>query len=426
MDSRSEAARSGPPAMPRDPAVVRNKLLALHRTLIDVAQREHEAVNGRVGGPNDLLRLLTTDAGFAWLRKISGLIVELDEALDQKDEPATAAALASIGALIHPPPTATDDFARRYRSALQRDPDAAIAHAAVARAIGAPPIATQLETRTRSSPRSQRSVARVVDAGSKFAASAVCESRIAFDLGSPFAVDPFLRLTEEWLEPGAERGGPKCGFESITLVLGGRIEHDNSRAGRGELHAGDVLWISAGSGVVQRDANRGSEAAHLLELWLNLPRAFKSNAPSPQELRAANAPVHSELGVSVRVHSGAVRDERSNTANLTPVTMLELDLEAGARFAPELERDRRAFVYVVSGSARIGAERTFAREGQTVWIDPGAGEVLEIAAETKLRAVFYAAVPLGEPIVADGSFVLNSAAELERALDEFTRGGFGA
>jgi redox-sensitive bicupin YhaK (pirin superfamily) len=227
--------------------------------------------------------------------------------------------------------------------------------------------------------------------------------------------DPFLLLAEDWFVPGTFGDHPHRGFETVTFVLEGEIEHRDNHGGYGVLQPGDAQWMTAGRGVVHTE-EAGAGGAHSLQLWRNLPRALKSAEPRYQDLRGAAMPVRQEPGAMLRVFSGRSGNVEGPALNQVPTTMVELRLDAGATARQELPPAYNCFVYIISGSGT-------ARAGQVIWYERSAGDVV-LRADEPMHAVLFAGEPIGEPVAARGPFVMNTPEELVQAYADFRSGRF--
>src|SRR5262245_33200773 len=178
--------------------------------------------------------------------------------------------------------------------------------------------------------------------------------------------DPFRLLDEMGpmdLGPGEARGAPDHphrGFETVTYLLSGRMEHGDSRGNRGQLTPGDVQWMTAGSGVVHSEMPEADFAAkggrmHGFQLWVNLPKKDKMMAPRYQEIPPSKIPVgrSSDGRVTARVIAGEALGERAVIDTRTPIVYLDLTLAPGAAHTQPLPEDFNAFAYVVEGRGLI-------------------------------------------------------------------------
>jgi hypothetical protein len=251
--------------------------------------------------------------------------------------------------------------------------------------------------------------------------------------------DPFLLLDEMGpmdLGPGEAQGAPDHphrGFETVTYLLSGRMEHGDSRGNRGRLNPGDVQWMTAGSGVVHSEMPEKEFAArggrmHGFQLWVNLPKRDKMMTPRYQEIPAERIPLaRSEDGrVTARVIAGEALGRSAVIDTRTPISYLDLELQPGAAFEQPLPQDFRAFAYVVSGQGLFGRERRTARPHELVLFGEDGGSArLEAAEGEPLRALLIAGRPIGEPVARMGPFVMNTRAELVQAFEDFQSGKLG-
>jgi redox-sensitive bicupin YhaK (pirin superfamily) len=252
--------------------------------------------------------------------------------------------------------------------------------------------------------------------------------------------DPFLLLDEMGpmdLGPGEAKGAPDHphrGFETVTYLLDGRMEHGDSRGNRGRLTPGDVQWMTAGSGVVHSEmpeaefASRGGRM-HGFQLWVNLPRRDKMMAPRYQEVPAARIPVgRSEDGkVVARVIAGEALGVQAVIDTRTPIVYLDLTLSPGGVHEQPLPAGFNAFAYVVEGEGRFDASATEAGAHDLVLFSGDGGAVRIEAPEGggALRVLLVAGQPLGEPVARAGPFVMNTRAEIVQAFEDFQAGRLG-
>jgi redox-sensitive bicupin YhaK (pirin superfamily) len=254
--------------------------------------------------------------------------------------------------------------------------------------------------------------------------------------------DPFLLLDEMGpmdLAPGKAKGAPDHphrGFETVTYILEGRMEHKDSQGHAGQLGPGDVQWMTAGSGVVhsempEREFARTGGRLHGFQLWVNLPRRDKMMRPRYQEIEAASIPVaRTEDGlVSVKVIAGETLGARARIETQTPIMYLHFTLQPGGRVTQHVPREYNAFAYVIDGAGRFGADEVDASDGQMVMFARDADQVLLVNpadATTPLNVLLIAGVPLNEPVARYGPFVMNTRAEIYQAIEDYQNGRMGA
>ena len=240
--------------------------------------------------------------------------------------------------------------------------------------------------------------------------------------------DPFIALMDDRidLEPGRPAGGahPHGGFETVTFVVEGRLRDRDE----GTLETGDILWMTAGSGVIHNEDSEPLAKTRILQLWLTLPQSARWADPRFELIKKDAAPVRREPGVEVRVYSGRSASHRATTHNHVPVTLLDIRLERGARFEQELADSYNGFIYVLEGGVSIGAQDTKLTEGQVGWLAEAAGElsgnsVFSItAAERGARVLLYAGERQNVPVVMHGPFVGESRADLMRLSRAYVDG----
>lgn len=237
--------------------------------------------------------------------------------------------------------------------------------------------------------------------------------------------DPFLLLMEDWFPLGVFDRHPHRGFETVTYVLDGAINHYDNHGNAGAISAGDALWLTAGRGIIHNEEPANGEPVHLLQLWVNLPASSKFVAAKYQELRQLNMPIRQETGAKIRVFSGASGNAVAGTKNYVPVTFLELRLHPNAVVTQRLEAGLNAFIVMLEGSAAVGQSETVVQAGQLAWLDRSVStsEILICSGDSGARAVLFAGMPLQEPVSARGPFVMNTPQEVDAAFEAYRREG---
>ncbi|HMR72203.1 MAG TPA: pirin family protein [Rubrivivax sp.] len=242
-------------------------------------------------------------------------------------------------------------------------------------------------------------------------------------------LDPFLMLDAFGSdEPRDYLAGfpdhPHRGFETVTLMLAGRMRHRDSAGHEGLLEPGGVQWMTAGRGVVHSEMPEQAEGRmEGLQLWLNLPAADKMREPWYRDFRADEIPAATADGVRVRVIAGrALGTDGAVLRAVTDPLLLDLELAPGARFAQSLPAAHHAFVHVVRGSIEIAGRAAGARKMAILADAPSYDGVGLTAGADGARMLLAAARPLNEPIVQLGPFVMNTREQIEQAVDDFRRG----
>jgi hypothetical protein len=253
--------------------------------------------------------------------------------------------------------------------------------------------------------------------------------------------DPFLLLDELGpvnLKPGQAKGAPDHphrGFETVSYVLEGRLEHKDSQGHAGLLNSGDVQWMTAGAGVVhsempEAEFTRRGGRLHGIQLWVNLPQQDKMIPPRYQEIPSAQIPVAQteDASVTVRVIAGEALGAKAVIETRTPIIYLHLTLQQGATLVQPVPKEYNAFAYVLEGAGLFGAERERGDDGQMVLFAQDGPEVTianSADAEKPLDLLLIAGVPLNEPVVRYGPFVMNTEAEILQAIEDYRNGRMG-
>jgi redox-sensitive bicupin YhaK (pirin superfamily) len=253
-------------------------------------------------------------------------------------------------------------------------------------------------------------------------------------------VDPFLLLDEMGpavYGPGEAKGAPDHphrGFETVTYMLEGRFEHEDSAGNRGAIAAGDVQWMTAGRGVVHSempadDIRRRGGRIHGFQVWVNLPARDKMMAPRYQEVPADRIPraTTPDGHADVRVIAGEALGVRAVIDTRTPIVYQDWTLKPGAVVDQPLAEGHRAFVYVFEGSATVGSQARAVRDGELGLL--GKGDHVRLAvpagAATGARLLLLAGEPLREPVARYGPFVMNTRSEILQAVEDFRAGRLG-
>ncbi|MDX9732276.1 MAG: pirin family protein [Bdellovibrionales bacterium] len=255
---------------------------------------------------------------------------------------------------------------------------------------------------------------------------------------SPFLLMDYAGPTEFPPSPRHTRGvgeHPHRGFETVTIVYAGEVEHRDSAGGGGLIKAGDVQWMTAASGVVHEEMH-GAEFARkgglfeMVQLWVNLPKKDKMSAPRYQGIASDEIRKVEIEGGTVRVIAGAFQrdgvEHRGPAMTYTPINLWDLRLKTGSRNVIRVPSDHTAAVFVLEGQVTIG-------EGaQERKIGPAELALLEregnrfvITADEDSKVLFLGGEPIQEPVVGYGPFVMNSYPEIRQAFVDFEQGRMG-
>ena len=250
-------------------------------------------------------------------------------------------------------------------------------------------------------------------------------------LGTPRVemVDPFLKLDEFFSDdPKDYLAGfpnhPHRGFETVTYMLEGTMEHEDSVGNHGILRSGDVQWMTAGRGIIHSEMpKQASGMLRGFQLWVNLPASHKMVAPRYQEIRAKKIPiVHGGDGGFVKVIAGEFEGAVGPVEGVfTQPLMLDIGLSQGGQRSIATPSEHAAFVYVFEGDASFGTEKPKLIKRGCLGV-LGEGETLHISSESGARILLLAAKPLKEPVARHGPFVMNTVDELEQAFADYRAG----
>jgi redox-sensitive bicupin YhaK (pirin superfamily) len=256
-------------------------------------------------------------------------------------------------------------------------------------------------------------------------------------------LDPFLmmdQMGEVEYAPGEPKGTswhPHRGFETVTYIMDGTFEHQDSHGGGGVISNGDTQWMTAGGGLlhIERPPEQlvtSGGLFHGLQLWVNLPKSDKWLEPKYQDLRAGESTLLTtpDGGALIRVIAGEVAGHTGPGSTYTPMAMMHATVAPGATVRLPWRRDFNALVYVLSGAGSVGAEKRPVRTGQAALFGPG--DTISVSGNDKqesrlagLDVVILGGQPIREPIAWAGPFVMNTRAEVLQAFEDYQKGKLG-
>ena len=254
-------------------------------------------------------------------------------------------------------------------------------------------------------------------------------------IGSPELnrADPFLLFDVfESDQPGDYIAGfpphPHRGFETVTYMLAGKMEHQDSVGNRGVIETGGVQWMTAASGIIHSEMPKQQDGLlRGVQLWVNLPARLKMSAPGYREFAANAIPAEQRDGARLRVVAGQTVTgvEGPVQGVVTDPLFLDVELEPNARFAEALPAGHRAILYVVAGDISIPDQAVAGQTGvaarQLAVLGPG-DELAVRAGPDSARFLLVAARPLNEPIARGGPFVMNTREEIKQAFADYNAG----
>jgi redox-sensitive bicupin YhaK (pirin superfamily) len=256
-------------------------------------------------------------------------------------------------------------------------------------------------------------------------------------------LDPFIHLDqmgEVEYAPGEPKGTPwhpHRGFETVTYIIDGAFEHQDSHGGGGLITNGDTQWMTAGSGLlhIERPPEElvvSGGLFHGFQLWVNLPSKDKFLTPKYQDLRAGEVTLlrSADGGALLRVIAGAIGEHRGPGSTHTPIAMVHATLSPGAQLRLPWRPDFNALVYVLNGRGAFGIQRRPGGMGQLIVF--GAGDQITIAADPiqesrspNVDVLILGGQPIKEPVAWHGPFVMNTRHELIQAFEDYQAGRLG-
>lgn len=279
--------------------------------------------------------------------------------------------------------------------------------------------------------RQVRSIAKVLTSRETIEGAGVRLNR-AFGYDELPLFDPFLMLDDfraksphDYL-PGFP-WHPHRGIETVTYMLEGRVEHGDSMGNAGHINAGDVQWMTAGSGIIHQEMPKPVDGRMGgFQLWVNLPRAHKMRDPRYQEVKRAQVPtVEPDAGVSIRVICGTVAGVQGPVRDIVAdPEYLDVTLGAGTHYTHPVREGYTAAAYVISGAGSFDPAAEALMNNRTMLLFSDGNEVRVQASEEGIRLLFFSGKPINEPVAWGGPIVMNTQEELRQAFFEYRNGTF--
>jgi len=232
--------------------------------------------------------------------------------------------------------------------------------------------------------------------------------------------DPFIALMDDRIDlrEGARAGGahPHAGFEIATFLIEGELRDPDE----GTLHAGEVMWTTAGSGVIHNEDVEPHGKSRILQLWMSTPSDKRWSKPRFSHMSLEQIPERKGPGTRVRVLSGQSGDVVAPTSTNLAMMMLDIHMASRSSFSQEIPATYNGFVYVIAGEITAGSKRL--KEGQVGWLDDHEGPLMIQAGSFGARAVLYAGERQRVPIVMHGPFIGETRADLMRVSRDYVEG----
>ena len=242
--------------------------------------------------------------------------------------------------------------------------------------------------------------------------------------------DPFLMLDEFGSENkddyiGGFPAHPHRGIETVTYMLSGEFEHEDSTGAKGVMSPGDVQWMKTGSGVIHSEMPAMTDGKlHGFQLWLNMPAKYKMNKPEYIYIDAKKMQIYKDNEKKINVIAGKYRDAEGPVKghNVEPV-YLDIDIEKDKEFNFNLPSTHNSLIYLIEGEIKVGDKNHDEVKDSTLIILTK-GEKLKVSSLSKAKFLLISGKPIGEPIARGGPFVMNTKAEVLQAVQDYHNGTF--
>ena len=251
-------------------------------------------------------------------------------------------------------------------------------------------------------------------------------------IGTPLInyLDPFLMLDEFGSENKDDYIGgfpphPHRGIETVTYMLNGEFEHEDSTGAKGKISSGDVQWMKTGEGIIHSEMPAMSEGKlHGFQLWVNMPAKLKMSKPEYIYIDAKQMQIHKDSEKKIKIIAGKFNDIEGPVKghNVEPV-YFDVELEKDKIFNFDLSSTHNSFVYLIEGEIKIGDKNHDKVNGSTLIILTK-GEKLKVKGVTKSKFLLISGKPIGEPIARGGPFVMNTKKEILKAVEDYQNGNF--
>ncbi|KXO96856.1 Quercetin 2,3-dioxygenase (plasmid) [Tsukamurella tyrosinosolvens] len=259
----------------------------------------------------------------------------------------------------------------------------------------------------------------------------------------PRDLDPFIHMDqmgEVEYEPGEPKGTnwhPHRGFETVTYMIDGLFQHQDSHGGGGLIQDGATQWMTAGSGILHIETPpaelvESGGTFHGIQLWVNLPKSEKFTTPAYQNLEGGQTTLVTtpDGGALIRIVAGEVDGHAGPGSTRTPINFVHATIAPGAEASLPWNRDFNALVYVLSGKGTVGPVGHPIHQGQLAQLGPGdritvAADASQDSHRPAMEVLILGGRPIRETVAQYGPFVMNTKAELIQALEDYNAGKFG-
>ena len=242
--------------------------------------------------------------------------------------------------------------------------------------------------------------------------------------------DPFLMLDEFGSENKDDYIGgfpphPHRGIETVTYMLSGEFEHEDSTGAKGRMSSGDVQWMKTGGGIIHSEMPAMTEGKlHGFQLWVNMPAKFKMNKPEYIYIDAKEMQIYKDDEKKIKVIAGKFGEAEGPVRghNVEPI-YFDIEIEKGKEFNFDLPSTHNSLIYLIDGVIKVGEESHDTVKDSTLIILKR-GKELTVSSLTKAKFLLISGKPIGEPIARGGPFVMNTKAEILQAVQDYHNGTF--
>jgi quercetin 2,3-dioxygenase len=246
----------------------------------------------------------------------------------------------------------------------------------------------------------------------------------------PNYFDPFLMLDEFGSENKDDYIGgfpphPHRGIETVTYMLAGEFEHEDSTGAKGRMSAGDVQWMKTGGGIIHSEMPAMTEGKlHGFQLWVNMPAKLKMNKPEYIYIDSKQMQIHKDSDKKIKTIAGKFADAEGpvKNHNIEPI-YLDIELKKDKEFNFSLPSTHNSFVYLIEGEIKIG-DKSHNKISDSTLILLTRGDKLKVKGITKSKFLLISGKPIGEPIARGGPFVMNTKQEILQAMEDYHNGNF--
>jgi len=245
-------------------------------------------------------------------------------------------------------------------------------------------------------------------------------------------IDPFLMFDEFGSENKDDYIAgfpphPHRGIETVTYMLNGEFEHEDSTGAKGKMSSGDVQWMKTGGGIIHSEMPAMSEGKlHGFQLWINMPSKFKMNKPEYIYIDAKEMQIHKDDDKKIKVIAGKFGEAEGPIKghNVEPV-YLDIEIKKEKEFTFNLPSTHNSLIYLIDGEVKVGKQDHNPIKDSTLIILTR-GEKLKVSGLTKAKFLLISGKPIGEPIARGGPFVMNTKEEILKAVQDYHNGTFVA